>query len=133
MSSSSLKVACLGAGYFSQFHFESWRRMDEVTLVGVCDTDRARAEASGAPAFVDMTTLLDATTPDIVDIIVPPPFHAEAIRSALRAGVNWLISQNPFCTDLSEAQTLVHGVASTQTMLFLHENFRVQSCFHTTQ
>ena len=126
MSSSSLKVACLGAGYFSQFHFESWRRMDEVTLVGVCDTDRARAEANGAPAFVDMTTLLDATTPDIVDIIVPPPFHAEAIRTALRAGVKWIICQKPFCTDMDEARAILAEADAAGARLIVHESFRFQ-------
>ena len=29
-----LNVACAGAGYFSQFHYGSWARMDRVTLVG---------------------------------------------------------------------------------------------------
>ena len=46
-----IRVACLGAGYFSQFHIDGWRRIDGVELVGVADLDPARAAATGAPAF----------------------------------------------------------------------------------
>ena len=32
-------VACVGAGYFSQFHYGSWSRMDGVDLKASCDLD----------------------------------------------------------------------------------------------
>ena len=31
-----LKVATVGTGYFSQIHFEAWRRLKSVKLVGIC-------------------------------------------------------------------------------------------------
>ena len=46
-----LRVACLGAGYFSQFHIGSWQRMARVDLVGVCDLDLRKAKATGAHGF----------------------------------------------------------------------------------
>ena len=42
----TLRVACAGAGYFAQFHYDSWRRMDRVALVGACDRDKGRALAT---------------------------------------------------------------------------------------
>ena len=35
---SNLRVAAVGSGYFSQFHYDAWRRLP-VELVGVCDLD----------------------------------------------------------------------------------------------
>ena len=41
------RVAVVGAGYFSQFHLQAWAGMPDVDIVGLCDTDPARAEALG--------------------------------------------------------------------------------------
>ena len=40
MGGETLRVACLGAGYFAQFHYEAWRQMERVRLVGACDQDQ---------------------------------------------------------------------------------------------
>ena len=36
-----LKGVCTGAGYFSQFHYDGWNRIDEVEIAALCDTDQA--------------------------------------------------------------------------------------------
>ena len=92
-SKSDRKVACLGAGYFAAFHYDAWRRIDAVHLVGACDTDLEKAEATGAPAYSDLHRMLRETQPDILDIITPPPSHMAAIRAALEAGVGTIICQ----------------------------------------
>src|SRR6056297_1158356 len=99
----TVRVACLGAGYFSQFHTGSWQRMDRATLVGVCDRDLGRAQAVGVAAFDDLTHMLQETTPDVFDIILPPDGHANAIETAISAGVKTIICQKPFCTSRAEA------------------------------
>jgi predicted dehydrogenase len=121
----NLRIACLGAGYFSQFHIDGWRRIEGVTLVGAADSDLAKATATGAPAFNTLDALL-ATKPDIVDIIVPPPGHAEAIRKSLTAGVRAIICQKPFCTSLQEAQEITELAEAAGIPLIVHENFRFQ-------
>ena len=35
------RVAVVGAGYFSQFHLDAWKRLD-TDLVAICDKDHAR-------------------------------------------------------------------------------------------
>ena len=101
-----MKVACLGAGYFSQFHIAAWRRIAGVALVGVCDNDHERASATGLPAFSDLDMLLDKACPDILDIILPPAAHAAAIDKAIAAGVKTIICQKPFCTSLAQAKAV---------------------------
>ncbi|AML53646.1 Gfo/Idh/MocA family protein [Falsihalocynthiibacter arcticus] len=121
----NLRIACLGAGYFSQFHIGGWQRMEGVTLVGVADHSLDKAQATGAPAFDSIDALL-STHPDILDIVLPPTGHAEAIRAALASGVKAIICQKPFCTSLQEAKEITQLAEEAGVPLVVHENFRFQ-------
>lgn len=123
----TLRVACVGAGYFSQYHIESWRRIPDVELVGVCDRVYAKAVATGAPAFTDLAKMLGAVQPDIVDLILPPVHHAEAIHTAMaHEGLKAVICQKPFCHSLAEAEDMAALATETGVPLVVHENFRFQ-------
>ncbi|SFR46207.1 Gfo/Idh/MocA family protein [Litoreibacter janthinus] len=128
-----MKVACLGAGYFAQFHYDAWRRIDGVDLVGACDRDPSKADATGATAFSDLGAMLDTAKPDILDIITPPSSHAEAIARAVKAGVKAIICQKPFCTSLEEARTSTRLTASAGIPLIIHENFRFQPWYRAAK
>ncbi len=121
-----LRVACLGAGYFSQFHYGSWARMTDAECVGACDAVHDRARDTGFPAFTDLAEMLTATKPDLLDVITPPTTHAAAMRAAFAAGVNWIICQKPFSTSLDEAKALVAEAATAGATVVVHENFRFQ-------
>ena len=123
---SDLKVACVGAGYFSQFHYGSWARMDRVALVASCNRDIGKAKATGLPAYSDLGTMLAEQNPDLLDIILPPEAHAETIRTALDAGIKWLICQKPFCRDLVEAEQITAEAEAAGAVIVVHENFRFQ-------
>lgn len=122
----TIRVAGLGAGYFSRFHYDSWQRLPQTDLVAVCDQDLARARAMGVTAYDDLRAMLRATTPDLLDIIVPPVAQAQAIRTALAEGVPAMICQKPFCTSLNEARAIAQEVAAAGALLVIHENFRFQ-------
>ena len=121
-----LRVACAGAGYFAGFHYNSWARMDRVDLVGACDLDLARAEATGLPAYSDLSSMLSGTRPDVLDIILPPEAHAQAIEMAIAYRIPAIICQKPFCCDLAEATRMAEIAESAGIRLIVHENFRFQ-------
>ena len=125
----TVRVACVGAGYFSQFHYGSWARMDRVTLVGSCNRDIEKAQATGLPAFDDLATMLAQTKPDLLDIILPPVAHADTIRTALAAGIKTMICQKPFCNDLAEATEITMLAQAAGARIIIHENFRFQPWF----
>lgn len=122
----ALRVACLGAGYFSQFHFDAWERIEEVELVGIADRNIDKARPSGHPAFIELEQMLEATSPDLLDIITPPDTHMDAIKAALNHCVKAIICQKPFCASLAEARTAVSLAAKAGVLLIVHENFRFQ-------
>lgn len=119
------RVAVLGAGYFSRFHTDSWRRMNDVRLVAQADLTPANC-ADGVEAFADLATMLDAARPDILDIAIPPEGHLGAIRTACAQGVGLIICQKPFCTSLEEARQAVDLAKNAAVPLIIHENFRFQ-------
>ena len=127
----SFSVACVGAGYFSQFHYESWTRIPGADLVAACDLDLEKARATGLLAFDELVAMVSETSPDVLDIILPPVAQAEAIRTALANGVKWIICQKPFCQSLEEAREVVSEADAANAKIIVHENFRFQPWYRT--
>lgn len=124
-----LRIAVLGAGYFSQFHYEAWKRLD-VEVVGVCDNQKSRAQEivsqyEFGQAFDDLEVMLQQTSPDLLDIIIPPAGHLAAIDITTRANVH-MICQKPFTASLAEAEKAVSMARNADVALIVHENFRFQ-------
>jgi predicted dehydrogenase len=125
-----LKLCTLGAGYFSQFHYRAWQRIDHVHLAGICDLNLDAARRAGAlfPSaqyYTDLETMLDREQPDVLDVIVPPTAHLDAIRAATARGIN-VICQKPYCGTLNDAQRAAELVERAGITLIVHENFRFQ-------
>jgi predicted dehydrogenase len=127
----TLRVACLGAGFFAQFHYEAWRDTPRVRLVGACDSDLEKAKATGVPAFGEFKAMLKMARPDLVDIVTPPQTHLSAIRLAVDHGVRAIICQKPFCRSMEEAREAVDLAEAAGIPLVVHENFRFQPWYRT--
>ncbi|MEM7748301.1 MAG: Gfo/Idh/MocA family oxidoreductase, partial [Pseudomonadota bacterium] len=106
--SDKLRVAAVGAGYFSRFQYEAWNRVETVELVATANRTIAGAQEIADTfqvphVFESVPDMLDATSPDVLDIITPPETHLAAITAAAERGVD-VICQKPFCSTLEEAQ-----------------------------
>ena len=128
-----LSLAVVGAGYFSQFHYEAWSRIPEVRLAALADPHeraaRAMAERFGVPAVHEtLDALLAETRPDILDIVTPPDTHEALVAAACRrAGL--IACQKPLAPTLEEARALVERARAAGCPLVVHENFRFQPWF----
>ena len=125
-----LRIAGIGAGYFSRFHLEGWRDVAEVEIVAWCDLDPAKAEALAREfgvrrTFVDATAMLDALAPDVVDIVTPPPAHAGLVALAHGRGIP-VICQKPMAPSWPESAALADAVDHSGLLCVIHENFRFQ-------
>ena len=123
----TLKVAVAGTGYFSQFHFDAWRRLD-VEIVAACGLDPASlaetAARYGAPQqFADAGAMLDAVQPDLLDIAAPPGAHLQLLQEAAARKVN-VICQKPLGGDLETARTMVRVAEDAGITFVVHDNFR---------
>ena len=121
-----LRVGCVGAGYFSRFHYDAWARIKGAQPVASVDRDIDKARATGLAAYDDLEVMLAEIRPDIVDIITPPQTHLDYIKIAVKARPQAIICQKPFCLDLDEAREAVALSKSSGIPIIVHENFRFQ-------
>lgn len=103
-----LHVGVIGVGYLGKFHADKYAAMDDVELVGVCDTNREAAEAVatklGTRAFSDYHELLDHVA--AVSIVVPTSYHTEVGLACLERGIHVMV-EKPMTTTLDEADRLI--------------------------
>ena len=127
---SRLKGVAVGAGYFSQFHFDAWSRIADVELTAVCDLDLKTAEDAAnrcniARHYVDFARMLDTEQPDFVDIITRPDSHLLLVKEAASRGIP-IICQKALAPTFDEAQDIVRISEAADVPLMVHENFRFQ-------
>lgn len=132
----SLSVAIAGCGYFSRFHQDAWSRMADVRVVGVADRDPDKRAAAlalfpQARAFAEAEEMLDATRPDLIDIVTPPQTHLDLVRAASSRKLA-MICQKPLAPTLPEAIELVETAERAGVLLAVHENFRFMPWFMET-
>lgn len=103
-----LPVGVIGVGSLGRHHARHLASFHGVDLVGVYDTDAARAltvaAETGCAAFTDLDELLRRVR--AVTIAVPTPAHAEVGLRALESGVPVLM-EKPLAASLDEADQLI--------------------------
>jgi len=124
-----LRVACIGTGYFSQFHYDAWRRINNVELIASCSLTLEEANKTGVKAFACAEHMLQSVQVDIIDIITPPSSHLELISQCAQSGVKNIICQKPFCESLEQAKNAIAICQEHNARLIVHDNFRFQPWF----
>lgn len=123
------KIAVVGSGYFSQFHYAAWQRLEGVTVNGLytldADSGDEMCKRFGIPVRYQTLEELIASAPDLVDVIVPPEAQLELLKTLADHHIP-CICQKPFCADLPQARAAVDYFAERKTRLVIHENFRHQ-------
>lgn len=123
-----LKGVCIGAGYFSQFHFRAWQRLENVEIVAVCDLDLEKAQGicrhyDFGKAYQDVDEMLTKENPDFVDIITPPDTHYSLVKLALEKEIH-IVCQKPLAPSYPEALQIAKIAQSSAARMMVHENFR---------
>jgi predicted dehydrogenase len=129
----SLRIAAIGAGYVAPSQLRAWQGVWDVELVGICDTDIARAKTAaeefGIPAvFGDARKMLDALDVDAVDILTTPDSHRELVSIAAASGRH-VLCQKPLSTSLADAEAIVAECDKRGVRLMINENFRWRASF----
>jgi len=113
-NSPGLRVAVTGMGPIGNRHADIAAADPLVTLVGVCDRDRARATAAGrrlgVPAFTEHGAMLAALAPEICHVSTGGEEygsdHAEPTLEALEAGCH-VLGEKPISNTIEEAERMV--------------------------
>jgi predicted dehydrogenase len=113
-----IRVAVVGAGEFGRHHARVYREMDNVELVGIYDTDSARAAAAASEFrtaavanLADLQSMVDA-----VSVAVPTVSHARVGCQLLALGLDALI-EKPMASNLAEADALLSAAEKHHRIL----------------
>jgi len=113
-----LRVGVVGVGYLGRFHALIYSGLAGVELVGIADTDRARAEQvaaeAGCAAYVDPAALLGQV--DAVSVVVPTTAHLDVARPYLEAGVHMLL-EKPVAPDMDHGGEIVRLAEASGAIL----------------
>ncbi len=125
-----LRVAVVGTGYFSQFHYAAWQRMPDVELVALVALDKKQGKAFQqqydiAHCFSDVSDLLQYGHIDLIDAVTPPQSHRAIIDQCI-ANRTALMCQKPFCESVAQAEQVVTRIEQQNAFVVVHENFRFQ-------
>lgn len=125
-----IKGVVIGAGFFSDFHYDAWSRMDNIEIVALSDLNLQSAKAMQskygiAKIYTDNVTMVDTEKPDFIDIVTPPASHYAIIKSLVHFGLP-IICQKALAPTFDEANEIVNFVNRHNIRFMVHENFRFQ-------
>lgn len=115
-----IKFLLVGCGRIGTRHAEHIINLGE--LVGVCDNDRARADAFAAhykvPAFYSINDMIaSAIQADVVSICTPNGLHAEHAIAALKAGYH-VLCEKPMAISTYQCGEMINTAERTNKRLF---------------
>jgi predicted dehydrogenase len=103
-----IRVAVIGVAHLAQQHARLLASMDGVDLVGICDTNRPRADEIaakfGGRVFAEARDLISHV--DAVTVAVPTVSHLDVALPFLSAGVATLV-EKPIAPSVADAGRLI--------------------------
>jgi UDP-N-acetylglucosamine 3-dehydrogenase len=116
-----MKVGVIGVGVMGRNHARVLSEIPGIDLVGVCDTDRKRADEvaamCGSIPFYSLTELLEQK-PDAVHVVVPTYLHREITEKAIAHGCNILL-EKPIADTIENAQAIFKAAARGRVTLMV--------------
>lgn len=106
--SDRIRLAVVGVGYLGRFHALIYSRLSGVDLVGVFDTDHARARSVAAEAGCASVERIEDLfgRVDAVSVVVPTTAHLDAAAPFLSRGIHVLL-EKPIAPTLAEGAEIV--------------------------
>ena len=105
---SKIRCGVVGTGYLGQHHARIYAALEECELLGIVESDDARAAemcvAYDCQRFATLEALAEAC--DAVSVVVPTDHHRNVAVPLLKGGCHLLI-EKPLCTSLAEAEDIL--------------------------
>ncbi len=121
------RVALVGAGNISSAHISSLRKLDNIEIVGIADTELSRAEEAAAkfqlPRAVRALAELAPASPDVVHILTPPASHCALAIEALDRGFH-VFMEKPMALTTEECDRMIAKAAKVGRRLSVNHSAR---------
>src|SRR5262245_19612937 len=127
-----LRIGVVGAGAIAQVaHLPVLSRLQDVSVVGVCDNDYAKARALSdrfaiRDSFDDIEDLLRYTSPDAVVICTPNHLHEIHVTVSLAAGAH-VLCERPLALTTEGIQRILAARERAAKVVMVGMNYRFRS------
>ncbi|MBI5835774.1 MAG: Gfo/Idh/MocA family oxidoreductase [Candidatus Eisenbacteria bacterium] len=136
MARKTLRVGVIGIGGAAQInHLPVLKKMPDVEIVGLCDTDRDKARRVAQKFGVENVTgnlddFLKNEEMDAVHVCTPNYLHAPMTVAALQAGKH-VLCEKPMARNSAESETMVKAARDAGKILMCayNQRFRADSQF----
>jgi predicted dehydrogenase len=114
-------LAIIGCGVIAQSHLRALKRLNNVKIVGVCDTDRKKAITASKKwkidhYYTDFHKMLSEEKISILSILTPTSSHAPLAIEAIKHGIN-LVMEKPFTMTTNEAKLIINALRGSSIKL----------------
>ncbi len=127
MSNKTYRFGILGCGMIANVHADAISKIDDATLVGVCDNSPSAAERfaeqHGTHAYESYEKMLADPDVDVVCICTPSGFHAQNAMDALQHGKH-VVLEKPMALTSESAQALVDASKASNKLLTVISQLR---------
>ncbi len=117
------RVAIVGAGGMASTHARAYSAMANGEVAAVMDVRgeaaRTLAQAHNAKSFTDFNRMIDAVKPDIVDVCVPTPFHADYVCQAAKTGLKGIVVEKPMARTVADCERMASACRAAGAPLFV--------------
>jgi predicted dehydrogenase len=131
-----MKIGIAGIGFMGMIHYLAYQKIKGAKVVALCETQRERLrgdwraikgnfgpagtmmDLSGIDTYEKLGEMFANPKIDMVDICLPPSFHADAAVAALRAGKH-VFCEKPIALTPADARRMVAAARKAGKLLFI--------------
>lgn len=131
-----IKVGIAGIGFMGMIHYHAYQKVRGVKVTAMCETDRKRLagdwrsikgnfgprgqkmDLSGIDRYAELDHLMADPNLDLIDICLPPSFHANVAMSALKAGKH-VFCEKPIALNPADAKRMVRTATRAGRLLMI--------------
>ena len=131
-----VRVGIAGIGFMGMIHYLSYQKVAGSKVVAMCETNEKRLtgdwtdikgnfgptgefmDLSGIATYTQLEEMFANPDVDLVDVCLPPAFHADAVIKALEAGKH-VFCEKPMALDVESTERMVAAAQSSGKLLLI--------------
>ena len=131
-----IRVGIAGIGFMGMIHYLAYQKLRGVKVAALCEQDAKRLagdwrtikgnfgpqgqmmDLTGIARYADLDDLLADPSLDVIDICLPPAWHAKVTIAALRAGKH-VFCEKPIALNPADATRMVQAAKQAGKLLMI--------------
>ena len=129
-----IRVGIAGIGFMGMIHYLAYQKIRGVKVAALCEQDKKRLagdwrtikgnfgpqgekmDLSGIDRYGDLDEMLADPNLDMIDICLPPSWHAKVVIAALKAGKH-VFCEKPIAMNPADANRMVQAAKKARKLL----------------